>query len=348
MPERSTAADQLSRILYILPTAWREDQGVPLADLAAALGVSEKQVARDVAAVKAREEYLEPGPAEDIQIGLETDRVQVWTKGQFRRPVRLAPREALALELGLRILAAEHDPERRAALLLLVKKLHKGLAVAAAEARGTRRERDGGAASTGDLFKPSATVPSLRADPSDNPGDAEILAVLSEARQERCWCVVEYVKPGAGGPKRRRLGICELVYAEGRWYTLALDEARAEVRLFRVDRMLSAELDGERFEPPADFDPQPWIAPDGRLYRADEDIEVVVRYSPRIARWLAERTPHEPQEDGGIVVCHRVADVRWIVRHGLQYGAEAEVLEPAEVRALVAEAAERLAALHLA
>lgn len=348
MPERSTAADQLSRILYILPTAWREDQGVPLADLAAALGVSEKQVARDVAAVKAREEYLEPGPAEDIQIGLEADRVRVWTKGQFRRPVRLAPGEALALELGLRIVASEHDPQRRAALLLLAKKLHKGLAVAAAEARGTRRERDGGTALTGDLFEAPAAVPPLHAAASDNPGDADILAVLSEARQERCWCAVEYVKPGAAGPERRRLGVCELVYAEGRWYALALDQARAEVRAFRLDRMLSAELDDERFDTPEDFDPQPWIAPDGRLFRADEDVEVVVRYSPRIARWLAERTEHEPQEDGGIVVRHRVADVRWIVRHVLQYGAEAEVLEPAEVRALVAEAAERLAALHLA
>ena len=175
-----------------------------------------------------------------------------------------------------------------------------------------------------------------------------MLGVLADAARERCRCVVAYLKPGAAAPEMRRIAPYRLMYAEGAWYALAHAAERDAVRLFRVDRMLSAELDGERFEPPADFDPQPWIAPDGRLYRADEDIEVVVRCSPRIARWLAERTPHEPQEDGGIVVRHRVADVRWIVRHVLQYGAEAEVLEPPEVRALVAEAAERLAALHLA
>src|SRR5690606_40411144 len=61
-----------------------------------------------------------------------------------------------------------------------------------------------------------------------------------------------------------------------------------------------------------------------------DDVEVAVRYSPRIARWVEERAPCERREDGSVVVRHRVADPRWVVRHVLQYGAEAEVLEPVD------------------
>ncbi len=39
---------------------------------------------------------------------------------------------------------------------------------------------------------------------------------------------------------------------------------------------------------------------------------------------------------------HRAADPGWIVRHVLQYGAEAELLEPPAYRLMVRETAERL------
>jgi predicted DNA-binding transcriptional regulator YafY len=47
--------------------------------------------------------------------------------------------------------------------------------------------------------------------------------------------------------------------------------------------------------------------------------------------------------DGSVVICHRVADPHWVVGHALQYGGEAEILEPADLRALVLEVAEGLA-----
>ncbi len=63
-----------------------------------------------------------------------------------------------------------------------------------------------------------------------------------------------------------------------------------------------------------------------------------VRYSPRIARWIRERAfwteaAAEDGEDGSLIVRHRVADPRWAVSHALQYGADAEILEPDDVRA---------------
>ena len=59
---------------------------------------------------------------------------------------------------------------------------------------------------------------------------------------------------------------------------------------------------------------------------------MTVRYSPRIARWIAEREEGDLADDGSFVVKHPLADTDWAVRHVLQYGPEAEVVEPAAVR----------------
>jgi predicted DNA-binding transcriptional regulator YafY len=68
-----------------------------------------------------------------------------------------------------------------------------------------------------------------------------------------------------------------------------------------------------------------------------------VRYSPRIARWIREKGPVEECDDGSVVVRHRVADPDWAVRHVLQYGADAEILEPEACRKSITALLRRLA-----
>lgn len=46
-----------------------------------------------------------------------------------------------------------------------------------------------------------------------------------------------------------------LVYRVGRWYTVGYCHLRNDVRTFRLDRVLSADLCPETFQPPADFNP---------------------------------------------------------------------------------------------
>jgi predicted DNA-binding transcriptional regulator YafY len=98
-----------------------------------------------------------------------------------------------------------------------------------------------------------------------------------------------------------------------------------------MDRILEADACDATFRVPADFDPDAYIE-GGRVYRADEEREVRVRYSARIARWIAEREEGEWDEEGGFTVAHRVVDPHWLVRHVLQYGPDAVVLEPEEAR----------------
>jgi predicted DNA-binding transcriptional regulator YafY len=71
-----------------------------------------------------------------------------------------------------------------------------------------------------------------------------------------------------------------------------------------------------------------------------------VRYSPRVARWPVERGEAEPQPDGGAVARRQVADELWLARHVLQYGTDAEVLDPPELRRRLREIAVRVSEMH--
>jgi hypothetical protein len=48
-----------------------------------------------------------------------------------------------------------------------------------------------------------------------------------------------------------------------------------------------------------------------------------VKYSPKIARWIAEREGVELDADGSLTIEHPLADQEWGVRHVLQYGPDA-------------------------
>jgi proteasome accessory factor C len=316
MVKGATAADQLSRILHLLPLATRE-QGVSLDRLAAEVGLEREQVVEDLHVVATRADYHRAGPGDDTQIVVEADRVYVWTTGEFRRPARFSPAESLALGMGLRVLAAEQGEEQGTRVLALAERLESTLA-------GVERER---------------WEEHLALDAGQGSGTTRA-ALLEAARTRRC-CELLYLKTGAERPEHREVEPYVAVVAAGVWYVLARCQRSDGVRAFRLDRIIGVAPGEERFEVPADFDPEQYLR-GGRVFHAAEEAEVVVRYSPRIARWIVEKGPAEACADGSVVVRHRVADPRWLVRHVLQYGSDAEVLEPAEFRERVRAAVGRV------
>lgn len=325
MTPRDTADRQLERILYLLPAAAREG-GADLAELAGRLGVGPDRVLRDLEEVWSRVFYHPSGGADDIQIAVEADRVRVRAGDEFRRPPKLGLREALALHLGLRMVAAE-----RAGLA------EGGVARERILALGRRLERRLATARTDDLR------PRYRLD--DGAEGDELRALLFEAARERRAVRIGYLKPDADEPEERVVEPWILAHAAGRWYALGRSEARDDVRAFRLDRIVALEALEERFRVPEAFDPEDYLE-GGRVYRAEEAIDVTVRYSERIARWMAERGWGEPADDGSLTRVHRVADPGWAVRHVLVYGPDAEVLGPPEIRALVDEVAGGIAEAH--
>ena len=74
---------------------------------------------------------------------------------------------------------------------------------------------------------------------------------------------------------------------------------------------------------------------EGRAFQSEEAGKLVIRYSPRIARWIADREGKSLAPDGSLTLEHPLADADWAVRHVLQYGPDADVIEPASVREAV-------------
>jgi predicted DNA-binding transcriptional regulator YafY len=70
----------------------------------------------------------------------------------------------------------------------------------------------------------------------------------------------------------------------------------------------------------------------GRAFASDTTQRMTVRYSPRIARWVAEREGATLAEDGSLTLEHPVADESWAIRHVLQYGPDAELVGPRGLR----------------
>jgi proteasome accessory factor C len=317
MARARTAAEQLSRILQLLPLA-RRNQGVAIEELARELELDRDELIDDLETVASRADYHVAGPGEDTQIFVDAEAVYVWTTGEFQRPARFSPAESLALGMGLRILAADEPEDRRARVLALAGRLEASLGTPDA------------AESTHELLSVG-----------QGEGSGPTRALLLGAASARRRCEILYLKPGADEPDRREVEPYQLVAAGGFWYLLARCLRGDAVRAFRVDRILEAVPGPETFQVPDDFDPHDFIT-GGKVFRSDGETDVVVRYSPRVARWIAEKGPCERCEDGSVRVTHRVADRRWIVRHVLQYGRDAEIEAPAEFRALLASSLGRI------
>jgi predicted DNA-binding transcriptional regulator YafY len=112
------------------------------------------------------------------------------------------------------------------------------------------------------------------------------------------------------------------------------DRTRAGERSFRLDRMRSARLLAEDFEPREGFEPRGLA--DAR--------PVEIWYSPEVARWRLERGTARLLKDGSAIEEVAVGSEDWLIGEILSFRGEAVVREPQELRARIAERARELQA----
>ena len=326
-----TAEAILLRLLVVLPEAARTGEGVRLDPLAEELGVEPKRILADLEELESRSYYLPPGLGDQFQLIVTRDRLTVWTTGEFQRPVRLTPREALALELGLRVVATAAREEDRSEFEEL-------------------RERI--------VFQLRTPEPGNEEDPEVvlagvETGEDHLQLLIERAVRDRRQLRILYRRPGQD-PSGRVIAPLLMVHAEGKWYLLARDLDLQAVRAFRLDRILQVEATGASFEPEVGDEAElERFLRDGRVHDGGGGVsgndegkpfEAVVRYSEAIARWARERGWEEVEEEAGgaLRARHRVTDPEWLIRHVLHYAGEARVVEPEWLRRRIGKAAEEL------
>ena len=242
MPD--TALDQVERLLQLIPLAAR-DGGIRYVELADALAIDRAQLDRDLETLTTRDFYLPGGAINDLQVTLEEDRVRVWTTGQLKRPPRLTAGEAAALDLGLRLLKADHGSQCTD---------HGSQCTD----HGASAADDGSAIS--DLLRRvSRSIPACTgqviADGDPDAGDA-VRALVEDAARRGRKVALSYLKAGAREPGARTVAPYVVARAEGRSYVLGLDDASGEVRAFRLDRVLEARITDDDVHRPRRFRPR--------------------------------------------------------------------------------------------
>jgi proteasome accessory factor C len=294
-----TAAAQFTRIVSLVADLSRRaangEDDVALGDLAEGHGVSVRDITADLRALTLIGDDANADWLLSLCVLQQRDRVSVSSAGPFRRPVQLSPEERLAIQVAL---ALDKD----------------GVALAARFASLWAGRGAG---------KPS---------PGHEPD--EQLDLLRKATRELREARISYAGVGERSASDWLLEPHQVAESHGRTYMVAWACDMNAWRHFRLDRVLSVELTGRTFARRPDFAP---LERPEDVFRPGEEMDrVTVRFSPTVAPSVIERYPeHERQPDGAVVVRFTTASPEWMARKVLEYGADAEVVEPQRYRVAV-------------
>jgi predicted DNA-binding transcriptional regulator YafY len=315
-----TAADQLRRLLHIIPKL-ADGNDHPIAQLAAIAGVKDgRQLITDLQSLIDR--FDVPGAfVEGVQVWIDDRNVSV-VSSHFRRPMRLTIAELCALELGLAVLRAERPVSEGAVIDRTLERLRKIITA----------------------LRENAEHEGLRTAALGGVDVREQLAAIRRALDSHHMIRIRYRSGASTEASWRTVCPYGVLFASGMWYMAAHSMDTHTVRCYRLDRIEATEPTDETYEIPAGFAFDS-VARDGRVLHGTPISMMRVRYSARIVPWIAEREGIAPDADGALVMEHPVHDIGWAVRHVLQYGPDAEVLAPPGMRALVAERLDEMAAM---
>jgi predicted DNA-binding transcriptional regulator YafY len=167
------------------------------------------------------------------------------------------------------------------------------------------------------------------------PGSDRRLAAAAEAIATRRRVRFGY-RTSVGAVSDREVDPYGLFHRSGHWYLVGLDHERAEVRSFRVSRLTTEVADaGEGSAPPEGFRAADHVLA-GPFGPGGAERPARVAFSPEVAWWatkgLAGAEVDAPREDGWVEVTLPAGSLEGLTSWVLQFGPDAEVLEPSSLR----------------
>jgi predicted DNA-binding transcriptional regulator YafY len=178
---------------------------------------------------------------------------------------------------------------------------------------------------------------------------AEHLPKIHQALAERRTLKTRYHSASRDSEDTRAIDPYHLTLHNGGLYLVAHCHLRDAPRIFAVERMRTVELTARRFDVPASFDAEQYLAGAWGMLRGDL-VTVRVIFARALAPYIRERLWHPSQKlrdlaDGRVEMTLHVADTLEVRRWILGYGVQAEVVEPAGLREALSVEAEQVAAM---
>jgi proteasome accessory factor B len=162
---------------------------------------------------------------------------------------------------------------------------------------------------------------------------ALVLAVASAVRDDRR--VRFAYRNSRGDTSERDVDAYAMLFRGGHWYVVGHDRTRDEVRAFRLSRFVSEPVDaGEGTGRPADFRAADHVQ--AASWAAATEDRARVAFAPDVAWWaagsMAGAESGPPRQDGWVEVAIPMADASALAGLILQFGPDAQVLEPSSLR----------------
>jgi predicted DNA-binding transcriptional regulator YafY len=178
--------------------------------------------------------------------------------------------------------------------------------------------------------------------PYATPASATLLA-FSVATQQRRRITMRY-RAWGDRETERAFDPYGVVHYDGRWFTVGYCHLRAGLRMFRLDRVLRAEIGDAVFERPDDFDSMAYVVASLASAPGAWAVEVLLETTLDQAR---QRVPLamgmlETVAGGILLRCH-VEDLDWAARLLMGLGFRMRVRQPQELRDALGRLADQIA-----
>ena len=172
-----------------------------------------------------------------------------------------------------------------------------------------------------------------------------VVRLISQAAQRRQRVRISY-RAWDGVPSERELDPYGIVHHSGRWFAAGHCHLRGGLRIFRLDRVLTAELQEATFQLPADFDALRHVIESLASTPGAWSVEVLLHTTVAAVRCAIPPSMAmlEEQAEGVLLRC-AVQSLDWIAYVLVGLECDLEVRQPPELRDALGRLAERIAAL---
>ena len=165
-----------------------------------------------------------------------------------------------------------------------------------------------------------------------------LLEKLRRAIREHRSLNMNYQSSQVPHPAQRGLDPYALVHRWGWWYVVGFCHVHQDIRTFRVDRISEITLLDGIFVQPASFHLQAYLKNE---MQTQPRVTARLRFEPEAANIVAGNHAYwetvEPKQDGSVEVTFPSPTLEWAASTTLAYGPAVEVMEPPELRLIVAQ-----------
>lgn len=173
---------------------------------------------------------------------------------------------------------------------------------------------------------------------------------ISKAMDKKLELEIVYHGMHKQDVKKRNIAPYGLFLHNGMWYNTYC-RMQNDTREFALDRIKSFRQTSRPYTIPPDSSMDSYFKPGWHIMRHGEPVEIVLRFSKEVARWIMRRKWHSTQEteeqaDGSLILKVRVAGTEELKRWTSHWMPHCEVLGPPELRKEVLEDVKKLGKIY--